>query len=40
MLLNKKDTKIESNWLDDIFYFENRTIKHKELEVTEEINLD
>ena len=35
----KKDTKIENNLLDDVIYLENRTVKHEELKVTEEINL-
>ena len=28
---------MENNLLEDIFYLENRTVKHEELEVTEEI---
>ena len=35
----KKDTIIENNLLHDIFYFENRTVTHEELEITEENNL-
>ena len=35
--IKKKDTKKKKKLLDDIFYLENRTVKHEELEVTEEI---